>query len=137
MSGVEYEPWQSLRDVTVYTPDAKPMYGLDVEYVNIPFAAAASAEHVVTMCNFLADRALKYLAGMKAIQEQNAEREPSQAYHAGLVGPLVRLRCTECECEWDGWVADDGTLEDRRDGYCTTAGCPKRGELAIIVEEEE
>lgn len=54
----------------------------------------------------------------KALSEPSLDLDPNRLRTSGYEPPYVRFRCPKCGSEKDGWVNEDGTLEDWRDAMC-------------------
>lgn len=129
----EYVPWTVVSPAIVHVeaPD-----GTSVT-VGLPFVAARSAAAVKSTSIIIASKAVHdtWMAfqapqiGQKQLQLSNLRKllyEP----------PLQRFWCEDCGNEWDAWIAEDGSLEDKWACACTNERCKNHGGPATLLNEE-
>lgn len=135
----EYEPWETLIEVEVTVPHALERYGINTRKVKLPWIAGRDAQAVLRTGVYLADNALKAMRAALDMRDEAAAQKAEEQRFSTLrfEPPLVRFRCPICEQEKDGWVSDDGALQDRRDAFCGNPVCPERGRLLQVVKEED
>lgn len=122
MSLAEYQPWSEIHDVDVLTPWAHQL-GVDVPYVRIASAAAATPEAVMEVLQIAALVTLSH-AGCR-LQQLREEAALADAEARVFEHPLAHLLCLECQREWHAWTTEDGHLQDPRDLYCSDGHAPK------------
>lgn len=125
----DYTPWDAIWGVVVHAedPEGKPVI------VKLPYVAARSKEAVKNTAIIVASKAARdhYMHSLQAQKFFQIHNLLSQLYEP----PLQRFRCETCENEWDAWIAEDGTLEDKWSCVCTNGWCPDRGSPAVLIRD--
>lgn len=126
---IGYKPWSVEESVLVQVegPDGIPVI------VGLPFIAARSAEALRVTGVIVASKAVRdfqeaNVASRRQLQLDNLRKllyEP----------PLQRFKCEVCLNEWDAWIAEDGTLEDKWACACTNGNCKNHGGPAVLCVE--
>lgn len=139
-----WKPWGIIHDVDVPIPHAKEKYGVEGEFIRIPWATARTEADCMHVLRIVAEMHLMAMsaAGLPYQMASGKQVHPKKTYQELLHevrqrkydGPRMVFGCDACDETWDAWVDDDGHLEDPRDAFCWTTGCTKRGTFARPVE---
>jgi hypothetical protein len=124
-----YQPWDIAERLKVDTE-----YNGSRAQVHIPWVAAESKEAVVITAAVVAELTLHNLQGAVAAKQEEKSSGPKLS---GYSPGLHRFVCDECREMWDGWADEDGKLEDKRDAYCGTADCERKGHPAREVSDSD
>lgn len=139
MEGAAYDPWQPVEPVDVPIEGGVMINGELINFIRVPWAAAATAEAVMRTATIVAGELVKHLwaeslAAQRQLQAPEALRALTEAKYEP---PLVHFHCSgSCGETWDAWVNEDGSLQDKRDVCCANPNCNRLGHPAELVKED-